>query len=479
MKRFQIFFSIIKVPMDFTMTVLGFIIAYQLRLITGPIEGLAKPIDYSALPTENEYLIFSVWAALALIIIFAINKMYLIKSTSKFSQEIGKTSISCTLWIMAIITYFFFTRTLPFSRLAIFYSWSFTFIFIIMGRWLIKLTQKILFHFGIGQTKLVFLGNNEIAQEINKELIKNQSYQILGIIGDRDQKTKIKVLGSIADFQKIVKKYHVDQIIQTKSDFKEIKDDQILEFCELNHIDYRFIPDLLEVRRSNVKIETIAGVPIINLKPTPLDGWGKVIKRASDVFGAGIGLILLSPIFLITAIAIKMDSKGPVFFTKLDDGSPAQRVGQKAKLFTCYKFRSMKPNTHNQRYNELAHKNTRTEGPLVKIENDPRVTHVGKFIRHYSIDELPQLWNVLIGNMSLVGPRPHMAEEVEKYQKHQHFVLTIKPGLSGLAQISGRSDLDFEQETKLDRYYIENWSILMDIKIILKTVGVVLKGHKE
>jgi len=479
MKRFQIFFSIIKVPMDFAMTVLGFITAYQLRLITDPIDGIAKPIDYSALPSENEYFIFAVWAALALIIIFAINKMYLIKSTSKFSQEITKTILSCGLWIMAIITYFFFTRTLPFSRLAIFYSWSFSFILIITGRFLIKIIQKICFHLGIGQTKVIFLGNNEITGEINKQLRENSSYKILGTIGLESKKNSLKVLGEFKDFEKIIKKHNADQLIQTKSDFSEIHDEQILEFCELNHIDYRFIPDLLEVRRSNIQIETIAGIPIISLKPTPLEGWGKVIKRMSDIIFASIGLVILSPIFLITAIAIKLDSKGPIFFTKLDDGSPAQRVGQKATLFTCYKFRSMKPNTHNQRYNELAHKNTRTEGPLVKIENDPRVTRVGKFIRHYSIDELPQLWNVLIGNMSLVGPRPHLSEEVANYEKHQHFVLTIKPGLSGLAQISGRSDLNFEQEAKLDRYYIENWSIWMDIKIIFKTISVVLKGHKE
>ena len=182
---------------------------------------------------------------------------------------------------------------------------------------------------------------------------------------------------------------------------------------------------------------------------------------------------------LITAIAIKIDSKGPVLFSKLDDGKPVKRVGQKGKLFHFYKFRSMYPNTHKMRYTSLSEKNTRKDGPLVKIQNDPRVTSVGKFIRKYSIDELPPLWNVLIGNMSLVGPRPHLPEEVAKYKKQQRFVLTIKPGLTGIAQTSGRSDLNFDEEVKLDRYYIENWSLWTDIKIIFKTIFVVLKGHKE
>ena len=182
---------------------------------------------------------------------------------------------------------------------------------------------------------------------------------------------------------------------------------------------------------------------------------------------------------LLTAISIKIDSKGPILFSKLENGEPVKRVGQKGKKFIFYKFRSMYPNTHKLRYEKLSGKNTRKDGPLVKIKNDPRVTSVGKFIRKYSIDELPQLWNVLIGNMSLVGPRPHLPEEVAQYKKHQRFVLTIKPGVTGLPQISGRSDLNFEEEVKLDRYYIENWSTWMDIKIIFKTIFVVLRGHKE
>ena len=198
-----------------------------------------------------------------------------------------------------------------------------------------------------------------------------------------------------------------------------------------------------------------------------------------DLSGALIGLIILSPVFFITSIAIKLDSKGPIFFTKLDNGSPVKRVGQREKLFKFYKFRSMHPNTDKLRYGKLATKNLRKDGPLIKITNDPRITRVGKFIRRYSIDELPQLWNVLMGNMSLVGPRPHLPEEVVNYKKHHHFVFNIKPGITGISQISGRSDLSFEEETKLDRFYIENWSIWKDVKIIFKTLGIIFKPYKE
>jgi len=139
----------------------------------------------------------------------------------------------------------------------------------------------------------------------------------------------------------------------------------------------------------------------------------------------------------------------------------------------------MYPNTHNLRYTELAEKNIRNDGPLVKIKDDPRITKVGKFIRKTSIDELPNLWSVLIGDMSLVGPRPHLPEEVKKYEDKHKFVLTIKPGITGISQTSGRSDLPFEEEIRLDRYYIENWSILFDIKILIKTLIIIIKPFKE
>jgi exopolysaccharide biosynthesis polyprenyl glycosylphosphotransferase len=479
MKRFEIFFGIVKVPTDFLMTVLAFFAAYQLRLVTDPIEGITKAIDYTVLPTIKEYLLFSIGAATALVAIFIFGKMYSLKTTISFNQELKKSITLCGVWAMAIITYFFFTRTFPFSRLAILYSWGLTFLFIVSGRAIIKVIQNAFLRSGIGRRRLVFIGNNKITAEIYEEIKDNPSYKILGLIGNKAQNSKLKVLGSIKQLNYILKKRKVEEVIQTSAKHSEAEDEETLEYCELNHINYRFVPNLIEVKRTNIDVETIKGIPIISLKPTPLDGWGKVIKRIIDIIGAVLGFILLSPIFLITTIAIKLDSKGPIIFSRLDDGSPVKRVGQKGKLIKCYKFRSMQPKTDSLRYSKLAEENTRKDGPLVKIKNDPRVTRVGKFIRRYSIDELPQLWNILTGDMSLVGPRPHLPEEVANYEKHHHFVFTIKPGLTGIAQISGRSDLSFDDEVKLDRYYIENWSIWRDLKIILRTIFVVLKGHQD
>jgi lipopolysaccharide/colanic/teichoic acid biosynthesis glycosyltransferase len=177
-------------------------------------------------------------------------------------------------------------------------------------------------------------------------------------------------------------------------------------------------------------------------------------------------LIILSPLFLILSLIIKIDSAGPVF-------AQLERIGEGGEKFVLFKFRSMIRDAHQLKKNLIA-LNERNDGPLFKIKNDPRITRFGRFLRKTSLDELPQLFNVIKGEMSLVGPRPHEPEEVAKYQKHHRKVLTIKPGITGLAQISGRSDLNFEEEVKLDTYYIENWSLKLDIQIIIKTPFIVL-----
>ncbi|MFC1615875.1 sugar transferase [Patescibacteria group bacterium] len=479
MKRFEIFFGIVKIPVDFLMTSLAFLLAYKVRLITKPTDVIIKSIDLSIWPTINEYLQFSFMAAVVLIIIFILGKMYLLRTTTKFSQESKKIFILGFIWGMAMITYFFFTRTFPFSRLALIYSWGLTLIFILIGRALIRIIQIGFLKMGLGRRKIVFVGYNKITKELFETISSNASYKVVGVVSKSCISKDLKFLDTVSNFEKVIKKHKIDEVIQTKSDYSETQNEDILELCDLYHIHYRFVPDLIEVRRTNIEIDTIGSLPIISLKATPLDGWGKVAKRSMDFIGALLGMILLSPVFLITAIAIKIDSRGPVFFSKLDNGKPVKRVGQKGKLFNCYKFRSMKPNTHNLRYTKLAEKNIKS-GPIMKIEDDPRVTRVGKFIRKYSIDELPQIFNVLIGNMSLVGPRPHLPEEVADYKNHHRFVLTIKPGLSGPGQISDQeSKLNFEKEVKLNRYYIENWSIWLDIKIIFRTISFIFKGENH
>ena len=209
----------------------------------------------------------------------------------------------------------------------------------------------------------------------------------------------------------------------------------------------------------------------MEVQGTPLDGWRRVYKRIFDFILAILFLIVLSPVFIIIAVIIKINSKGPVF-VKLT------RVGSKGKKFVMYKFRSMVKDAHKMKA-EIMSYNERSDGPLFKMKDDPRITKVGKFLRRASLDELPQLFNVLKGNMSLVGPRPHEPAEVNKYQRGYKKLLFIKPGITGMAQVSGRANLVFAEEAKLDIFYIENWSIFLDLIILLKTPVAVIKGDQE
>lgn len=466
MKKSEIAFGILRIPIDILMTVLAFASAYSLRTVTDWLPGFDLPIDLSLFPPLHEYINFSIALGVILFVLFALNGMYSLKSSSKLSREIGKVIWLSIIWMLLIISYYFLIREFPFSRLVLLYSFFLTAIFISIGRFFINKIQNYLLKIGIGNRRVIFVGINPINDELKKAFKKDMRFKIIDIIGADE----------IHNLKNIIKEKRIDEIIQTRSDLSKAHAEDILDFCREHHIQYNFVPDLVQVQRTNIDISTPSGIPLISLKPTPLDGWGRVIKRIFDICGSIAGLVVLSPVFLITAIAIKLDSKGTILFKYLDDGSRVKRVGQHGKLFNFYKFRSMKPNTHNMRYEELADQDIRKDSPMVKIKNDPRVTRVGRFIRKTSIDELPQLWNVLKGDMSLVGPRPHLPEEVEQYDKHHKFVLSLKPGITGTAQISGRSNLDFEKEIQLDTYYIENWSLWKDIKIILKTFVVVFTG---
>ena len=229
------------------------------------------------------------------------------------------------------------------------------------------------------------------------------------------------------------------------------------------------------------EVNEISGIPIVEIKKTPLDGWGRITKRMIDFVFSFLLIIFFSPAMILSLIITKIDSSGPILYKN-------ERVGQAGKLFQLFKFRSMliqyctgkeyNNETAEEMERELIQKQNSKEGPVYKITNDPRVTRWGRFIRRWSIDELPQFFNVFLGNMSLVGPRPHQPREVSRYELHHKKVLTIKPGITGMAQISGRSDLSFEEDVKLDTYYIGNWSLLLDLAILLRTPFAVLRGRK-
>jgi exopolysaccharide biosynthesis polyprenyl glycosylphosphotransferase len=469
MKRSEIFFGIIRLPVDFVAAVLAFFVAYELRTYSLLYPLFGAPTG--ELDPLGTYLRFAFVAAAGLILIFAFEGIYSFKSTDRMRREIRRVLYAIAAWFMLIIVSFFLLRIQFFSRLILGYAFLLSGIFIIIGRILIRAMQRIALSYGIGKRRVVFVGMNSITLELYAQFFKNPFYSIVGVVGntqDFSLPAGLKPVGSLSELWPLLESYSLDEVIQTQSDIAVKDSAEILERCNEFHVTYRFVPDLLEVQRTHVELNFHKGIPVITLKETPLDAWGRVAKRLFDLIVSSIFLIILLPVFLIVAIIIKIDSKGPIFYT-------SKRVTTHGRTFGVHKFRSMVINADNLK-SKLSHLNHR-EGPLFKVKNDPRITRVGNFLRKTSIDELPQLINVFLGQMSLVGPRPHLPQEVAQYEKHHKKVLAVKPGITGMAQISGRSNLTFEEEVKLDTYYIENWSLWLDVVILFKTLPVVLRGH--
>lgn len=290
--------------------------------------------------------------------------------------------------------------------------------------------QRLLLKKGIGINKTILVGNSKTSNVIKEEFDKNPTFGY-------------KVIEEFAKFNEreltnIIARDEIDVIIQTDQNMGKEEILNLLDFATVNQIAFKYTADLFGAAGIQREVSTIADIPVIEIKRTPLDGWGRIIKRTFDIIASTAAIIILSPLMVTAAIAVKLDSKGPILY--LD-----YRYGQKFKKFIFYKFRSMKAelcdgdgptgtDAGNRMLGELVkgEQNTRS-GPLHKIKNDPRVTKVGKFIRKFSIDEFPQFFNVLKGDLSLVGPRPHMSIEVAKYEKHHKRLFEIKPGITGLA----------------------------------------------
>lgn len=440
-KRIDLFLAAFAVPIDYVMVMMGALAAYFLRYQDYVVD--IRPIVFD-LPLTSFFLLTIIFGGFW-ILIFAWFGLYTTRRTS-FVQELSKIVQACTMSTMAITTYMVFIREIFSSRFIILFTWIFSILFVLIGRMLLRNLRNYLRSKGLGTYRTVIIGKNH-ASDILQELFFKHPH--LGF------KT-IKVLDSTQDIFKQLQKCHkVDEIIQTDTHLSRSVSSELIDYCQRKHVIYKYVGGNFESKVTNNEVHTLAGIPIIELKRTPLDGWGKILKRILDIIGALFGIIIFFPLMVIFGFIVKVTSKGPVFA----DTPP--RAGQYKKPFKMYKLRSMYVGAHKDQKNLASDRDG-----LFKMEKDPRVTTIGKFIRKTSIDELPQFFNVLMGTMSLVGPRPHFLNE---YTDEQSRVLDIKPGVTGLSQISGRSDLQFEEEIKLDTYYIENWSLWLDIWIILKT----------
>jgi exopolysaccharide biosynthesis polyprenyl glycosylphosphotransferase len=469
LKRVELFFATLLVPIDFLMVLAAGLSAYYLRFSDYYI-GI-RPVIFN-LPL-HDYFWSLVFIALIMIPVFFLSGLYKISKTSNLAKEFARIIMACSTGLALIAIMIFFKRELFDSRFIVLVGWIIAIFYLIVVHAFLRWLQRKLHAQGIGVHKVILVGNSKTADNLIAEFSSNpfSGFEVVRRVRDFDLETAQET----AEF---IKDHEIDEIIQTDPNLSKAETLRLYDFATENQITFKYVADLLEIKVLRHEVDEIIGIPVVEVKRTTLEGWGRVAKRIFDIVVSSLMIIILSPVFLLAAIAIKINSRGPVFFSKRDDGTPVTRVGEGGVPFHYFKFRSMIDKVDSMRYNELADRNLRSDGPMVKIKDDPRVTTVGKFLRRFSIDELPELFLVFIGKMSLVGPRPHLPEEVAKYEHHHKKTLTIKPGITGLAQVSGRSDLLFEEEVKLDVYYIENWSLLLDFSILLKTPFAVLK-HRE
>ncbi|NIA18411.1 MAG: exopolysaccharide biosynthesis polyprenyl glycosylphosphotransferase [Actinobacteria bacterium] len=468
MKRSELFFSFLLVPLDFAMIILAGVSAYYIRFAEFTTE--IRPAIFN-LPF-GDYFKAVVFIAIAWLAVFALSGLYNIKDARKLSKEIIRVILACSTGFVLIVILIFFRRELFDSRFIVLAGWILAIIYIGLSRALIRLLQRCLFKYGIGVHKVILVGDSRTTDNLMHyySSAKNSGFEVVKRLRNFDME-------AAENLAEIIKIKEVDEIIQSDPGLSKEDVLRLYDFADEHHLTFKYAADLLGTKVLKTEVAQTAGIPIVEVKKTPLDGWGRIVKRMFDILGSSVLIILLSPILLFVVLMIKLDSHGPVFFSRRDDGSPVHRVGQGGRPFRYFKFRSMVTGMDSKRYTELADRNIRDDGPMVKIKDDPRVTRFGKFIRRWSIDELAELFLVMKGDLSLVGPRPHLPEEVAKYEHHHKKSLTIKPGMTGLAQISGRSDLSFDEEVKLDTYYIENWSLFLDLMILLRTPLAVLRNR--
>jgi len=465
MKRSELIISVSLVPVDYAMLVLAGIAAYYSRFWQPIVE--IRPVVFN-LP----FWVFFNWLLLLALIwlaAFALAGLYSMRGTTRAIDEISKIILGCSTAVAGLMFIFFFSRSLFDSRFIVLAVWLLTIIFIIIGRGLVRTLQKQLYRFGIGVHRVVIIGESRTAQEIIKSFASNvrEGYRVADQFADFSDATEL-ALANMAKEDKF------DEILVASPQLTSATLDKLNDFSYVNHIELKYVADIFDFPVNNFLINSIAGLPVVEVKKTRLDGWGRIAKRVFDLIISALLIILLSPVFILIAIAIKLDSRGPVFFSY-------KRIGENGKPFAYFKFRSMRHGSHALRFDEKfvkSQENIREGTPMMKFKHDPRITRVGKLIRRFSIDELPELFNVFIGRMSLVGPRPHEVEEVEKYENYHKRVLSIKPGMTGMAQVAGRSDLDFNEEVRLDVWYMENWSMKLDLMILFKTPLAVLKKRK-
>lgn len=409
-------------------------------------------------------------------------ELYSPRIYNKRMKEIGKLFIGSFLGILLVIGFAFVVDFPVFpARLVAVYAAILTFILLVVGREILRYAKSVAFRFGRGIQRVMVIGDGEVATNIARDIAgtEKSGFNVVAVCGSKVDLKGAKKFQSLDSALKALEELDIDTIIHTKLFEEELKNRKVFEAAQTHHIGYSFVPSEVELYSGKNAVDVLSGYPIISVSQTPLIGWGEVGKRLFDIVGASLGLVIAAPIIFVVGAIIKLTNRGPLIYKH-------QRVGWHGKPFWTYKLRSMymrystgkaaSGKTDEQIFKEMGREDLIEEFKQnQKVAFDPRIMPIGRFIRATSLDELPQLWNILRGDLSLVGPRPIVKDELRHYKEFGSIFLSVKPGLTGLWQVSGRSDLDYAERVNLDIYYVQNWSFWLDIKILLRTIVVVLK----
>ncbi len=422
-------------------------------------------------PANPFRLIFLFWGLVA-IFFNSMSQLYQTRREIFEAAEIWEVIRSVFLSMTIIIVAIFLAKVTAFPRAVLFLTTFFMILFFSLWRIVKRILVGYLVAQGYHNFNALIIGAGNIGMALEKEIAKRPTLGI-HVIGYLDNlkeespnKNGPKVLGKITDFATIARREFINKIfVTTHHDDRTFL--RLLEEAQELGVAIRVVPSGFELISGEFVKNNIGLIPILEYGDITTPSHHQLGKRIFDFTMALCGLIILSPVFLMTAIIIRLDSPGPIFFR-------SRRYGRRGHIFHMYKFRSMVQNAEAI-LDEVRDQNE-ADGPIFKIRGDPRVTMVGKFLRKYSLDELPQLLNVLWGQMSLVGPRPLPIEQVHKEDLRQLKRLEVKPGITGLWQIRGRSDISFSRLVRWDVWYINNWSFWLDLNILFQTIPVVIKG---
>ncbi len=449
----------------------AFLLAYTLRYDV----QLLRPVEPIFDNPPTVYIPFAILLTGLLLITFKIDGVYQSHRLGLWLEQMYAIVRGTTLGILLMVGITFFYQPTFYSRLIFVYDSVLIVVLLGVGRlvWGFILAQ--LRRRGIGVVRVLIVGADEVGRTVIRTVMAQPElgYRIVGLISDQfDTNTlnigPIPMLGGLEKIPQAISDQHIDEVVIALPWTDQQRVLEVFQTCDRLGVRARTVPDIFQLSLNRVDVEDLGGVPLLGLKSASFRGTNLLVKRLIDLIVGGLISLIALPFVLILAIAIRINSPGSIIFKQ-------KRVGMRSKEFTIYKFRTMRAGAEEEQerllvYNEFT-------GPLFKMKDDPRITRVGRFLRKTSLDELPQLFNVLKGDMSLVGPRPHIASEVAQYQDWQKQVLEAPPGMAGLSQVSGRSQLSFDEQCLLDIYYIENWSPALDIKILLRTIPKVLSGE--